>query len=77
MHLVSTERQTIRFEHTEVRFDAGETIHTENSYKYDLDQSRELLAGAGWRRVTCWTDPKSYFSVQYCECENADSTPPD
>lgn len=66
MHLTSTERQTVRLDHTEVRFETGETIHTESSYKYDLDEFRELLAEAGWRRVECWTDEDEYFSVQYC-----------
>jgi dimethylhistidine N-methyltransferase len=67
MHLVSTERQTVCLDHTEVRFEAGETIHTENSYKYGLEQFRLLAAAAGWRRVAYWTDENEYFSVQYCE----------
>jgi dimethylhistidine N-methyltransferase len=67
MHLVSTEPQTIRLDHTDVRFEAGETIHTENSYKYDPEQFRALAASAGWRRATSWTDENAYFSVQYCE----------
>ncbi|MHC4827057.1 MAG: L-histidine N(alpha)-methyltransferase [Planctomycetota bacterium] len=56
MHLVSTERQTVCLDHTEVRLEAGETIHTENSYKYDLEQFRALTTAAGWRRVAYWTD---------------------
>jgi dimethylhistidine N-methyltransferase len=67
MHLVSTERQTIRLDHTEVHFEPGETIHTESSYKFDLDQFRKLAAEAGWRRAAFWTDENDYFSVQYCE----------
>ncbi|MHC4767658.1 MAG: L-histidine N(alpha)-methyltransferase [Planctomycetota bacterium] len=67
MHLVSTERQTVCLNHTKVQFEAGETIHTENSYKYGLEQFRELAADAGWRRVTYWTDENEYFGVQYCE----------
>jgi dimethylhistidine N-methyltransferase len=66
MHLVSMERQTIRLDHTEVHFEPGETIHTENSYKFDLEQFRALAESAGWRRAAYWTDENEYFSVQYC-----------
>lgn len=65
MHLVSTDRQTIRLDDTEVHFEPGETIHTENSYKFDLEQFRELAEKTGWRRAAYWTDDNDYFSVQY------------
>lgn len=67
MHLVSSERQTIRLDHTEVELERGETIHTENSYKFDLDQFRFMAAAAGWRRCAYWTDDERLFSVQYFE----------
>ncbi|MHC4990014.1 MAG: L-histidine N(alpha)-methyltransferase [Planctomycetota bacterium] len=67
MHLESTEPQTIRLGDTEIRFDAGETIHTENSYKYDVDEFRELVSRSGWRAVCHWTDDEARFSVHYCE----------
>lgn len=67
MHLVSAEQQTIRLDHTKVEMEPGETIHTEVSYKYDLDQFKALAAEAGWRRVSYWTDEDELFSVQYFE----------
>ena len=67
MHLVSSTQQTIRLDHTEVEFQPGETIHTENCYKFDLDQFRDMAASAGWRRRMYWTDDEGLFSVQYFE----------
>ncbi len=67
MHLVSAEHQTIRLDHTEVELKPGETIHPENSYKYDLDQFKAIAAQAGWHRVAYWTDDEELFSVQYFE----------
>ncbi len=67
MHLVSSEQQTIRLDHTEVELEPGEMIHTENCYKFDLDQFREMAWAAGWQRRAYWTDEKQLFSVQYFE----------
>ncbi len=67
MHLVSRSRQTVHLDHTTVTFEPGETIHTENSYKFDLEQFRALAAAAGWEHVACWTDDDEYFSVMYFE----------
>lgn len=69
MHLVSAEQQTIRLDHTEVELRPGETIHTENSYKFDLEQFREMAAEAGWHRVAYWTDVEELFNVQYFEVD--------
>ena len=44
-------------------FDRGESIHTENSCKYTIDEFRLLARAAGWRPVQVWTDPKPWFSV--------------
>ena len=44
------------------RVRAGETIHTENSYKYTVESFQALAASAGWSPVAVWTDPKGYFS---------------
>ena len=47
------------------RFARGETIHTENSYKYDLAFFAALAAGAGLAVRETWTDAAGLFSVQY------------
>jgi L-histidine Nalpha-methyltransferase len=44
-------------------FRAGETIHTENSYKYTVESFRALAESAGWRPVACWTDENDWFAV--------------
>jgi len=46
-------------------FAAGELIHTEYSYKYSVAEFRELAAGAGFRPVDTWTDPRELFSIHY------------
>ncbi len=63
MHLVSTRPQTVRVAGVKVKFRAGESIHTESSYKYSLDSFRALARSAGARPVACWTDADGYFSV--------------
>jgi dimethylhistidine N-methyltransferase len=63
MHLVSRVRQTVRLLGRTFQFAADETIHTENSYKYSVEQFRALAKGAGWRPVQVWTDARRDFSV--------------
>jgi L-histidine Nalpha-methyltransferase len=45
----------------EVRFARGETIHTENSYKYTDASARQLLQNAGFRVKRHWTDARGWF----------------
>jgi len=63
MHLASMAPQTAHVGDHAFRFRAAETIHTENSYKYDLDQFRRLGESAGWRTRAVWTDPAGLFSL--------------
>ena len=63
MHLVSRVTQTVRVPGRSFHFAAGETIHTENSYKYSLEQFRALARGAGWQPARVWTDAGRDFSV--------------
>lgn len=64
-HLVSSTKQTVRLAGTSIHFQTNETIHTENSYKYTLDQFAALAAAAGFKVRQVWTAPASFFSVQY------------
>ena len=41
----------------------GETIHTENSYKYTLESFQALARLAGWNAVAHWTSPAPEFAV--------------
>ncbi|MFC6792639.1 L-histidine N(alpha)-methyltransferase [Methylobacterium komagatae] len=63
MHLVSRKDQTVRIGGDSFAFRQGETIHTENSYKYTLETFCALAARAGWQTVTVWTDADALFSV--------------
>ncbi|MDQ8699460.1 L-histidine N(alpha)-methyltransferase [Hyphomicrobium sp. LHD-15] len=63
MHLVS--RRDQRFEISGHRFTmrAGESIHTENSYKYSVEQFQTLARCSGWTPVRVWEDSEALFSV--------------
>ncbi len=63
MHLASLRRQKVRILGKCFDFRAGETIHTENSYKYSVEGFGALARGAGWNTGAVWTDPDHYFSV--------------
>jgi dimethylhistidine N-methyltransferase len=63
MHLVSTAAQRVTLLGRSFDFLAGETIHTENSYKYSIPQFRDLARRAGWEPRRVWTDPDQMFSV--------------
>jgi dimethylhistidine N-methyltransferase len=61
MHLASTRRQRVKVASTTIEFRAGETIHTENSYKYSIESFQALAHGSGWSPLAAWTD--GLFSV--------------
>jgi L-histidine Nalpha-methyltransferase len=63
MHLISRKTQTVRVLGRSFSFRAGETIHTENSYKYSLERFAALARGSGWTPRESWTDPGAMFSV--------------
>jgi len=46
----------------EIEFAAGELIHTENSYKYDMGGIRGLAAQTGFELSRTWTDSQERFS---------------
>jgi dimethylhistidine N-methyltransferase len=63
MHLVSGRRQTVNIAGHVIEFAAGETIHTENSYKYTLETFGALARGSGWTPMSVWTDAGGNFSI--------------
>ena len=65
MHLVNLKDQKIRISGRSFRIRAGESIHTENSCKYSVDEFRRLAGGAGFEPAACWTDPERLFAVHY------------
>jgi len=68
MHLESCRAQEVRIGGRTVSFRAGETIHTENSYKYAVPEFQALAARAGFRSRECWVDDAELFSIHYMEC---------
>lgn len=53
----------------------GETIHTENSHKYDLRSQAMLLGAAGWATLRRWTDREGRFSVILAEAIRSPNAP--
>ena len=65
MHLVSTVQQSIPVNGAYLDFDKDERLHTENSYKYTVDDFADLAAGADLSLEQTWTDESNLFSVHY------------
>ncbi|MDR4305740.1 L-histidine N(alpha)-methyltransferase [Chelatococcus sambhunathii] len=63
MHLVSLADQTVFVGGRRISFAEGETIHTEDSRKYDLTGFARLAEKAGWRVAETWIDPGRLFAV--------------
>jgi dimethylhistidine N-methyltransferase len=69
MHLVSLCEQSVRVAGHVIRFRRGETIHTENSYKYEVGRFAALAREAGWHATEVWADPQRLFSMHLLEPE--------
>lgn len=64
MHLVSREPQQVRIGalNLTVNFDWRESIHTESSYKFDLETLSSLATETGFSLAESWFDGKRRFS---------------
>lgn len=65
MHIESLCDQKVCIGDEEIEFAKGERIHTENSYKYSLEEFADLANAAGWQVQNIWLDSDKLFSVQY------------
>lgn len=65
MHLLSKCKQAIRLGKESFEFEEGETLHTENSYKYSVDEFKQLARSAGWNLQSTWYDRDGWFNVHY------------
>ncbi len=65
MHLKSRGAQRVHVGALDLKVDfaAGESIHTENSYKYRPGQAEALLGEAGFCTEATWTDARGWFAV--------------
>jgi L-histidine Nalpha-methyltransferase len=71
MHLISLAKQKVRACGKSFEFWRGETIHTENSYKYTVDSFRSRALGAGWTHAATFVDERNYFSVHALRANGA------
>ncbi len=64
MHLVSLREQSVHIDalNLELAFTEGETIHTENSYKYDEEDLARMAADAGLEIASTFTDSRRWFA---------------
>jgi dimethylhistidine N-methyltransferase len=67
MHLVSLKRQVVRIGRHRFAFDVGESIHTENSYKYSVAEFRALAQRAGFAGRKLWSDSRGRFALHGLE----------
>ncbi|MES3024764.1 MAG: L-histidine N(alpha)-methyltransferase [Pseudomonadota bacterium] len=65
MHLEAREDLSVNWQGGTRRFARGQSIHTENSYKYKQSAAVGLLEQAGFRTLKVWTDPDAWFAVIY------------
>jgi L-histidine Nalpha-methyltransferase len=63
MHLESLADCEVHWHGGSRRFRRGERIHTENSYKYDIEGFAKLLDQAGFHKTVAWTDERRWFAV--------------
>ncbi|MGA1875739.1 MAG: L-histidine N(alpha)-methyltransferase [bacterium] len=65
MHLISTKEQMVHLGDEVIPFSRGESIWTESSYKFNLDDFARLADTSGFRVEKVWTDEQQWFSIQY------------
>lgn len=65
MHLLSARRQAVHLAGERFDFEAGESLHTENSYKYSVQGFASLARAAGFVPDAVWCDEAGLFSVHW------------
>lgn len=63
MHLVARGAHAVNIGNYRFSFYRGESIHTENSYKYSVEEFEALAANAGFKLAKLWTDDRRWFGV--------------
>jgi len=67
MHLISRANQSVQLNGTTISFNKNESIWTESSYKYSLEEFESVANDAGFIVKKVWTDKDNLFSVQYLQ----------
>ena len=63
MHLISKYQQTLRINGRHFEFETGESMHTENSYKYAPEEFIGLASSSGFAKVRHWVDGGGLFAI--------------
>ena len=74
MHLVSETDQTVDIQGQHFAFKAGETIQTENSYKFSVEGFSENASQAGWQFERSWSDSENLFSLMLFSVERSQNS---
>lgn len=75
MHLMAWRATTFMAAGARFSVSAGETIHTENSYKYSGAEARLIARAAGWTPAEVWTGPEMLFSLHLWTAEKPSMQP--
>ena len=67
MHLVSKHKQELRVNGHSFNLEAGESLHTENSYKYAPEEFISLASNSGFKEVSHWMDSDGLFAIYLFE----------
>jgi uncharacterized SAM-dependent methyltransferase len=65
----------VRIDDRPFDFAAGESIHTENSYKYTVEEFQTLAREAGYQPVAVFTDSEAKFSVHVLQVQRLSLSP--
>ncbi|MDE2369215.1 MAG: L-histidine N(alpha)-methyltransferase [Burkholderiales bacterium] len=76
MHLVSRRAQVVTVAGQRFEFAEGESVHTENSYKYADEAFAELARAAGFVPRAAWTDPARLFTLHWLASPARDGAGP-
>ncbi len=67
MHLLPRGEQQLQLQGQRYTLSPGESLHTENSYKYSVESFQALAREAGFRPSAHWTDERRWFSLHWLE----------
>ncbi|MES9852113.1 MAG: L-histidine N(alpha)-methyltransferase [Candidatus Thiodiazotropha sp. L084R] len=63
MHLMSTRQHILRIDGHQFEFEAGESLHTENSYKYAPEEFIGMASDCGYDEIKYWVDEDDMFAI--------------
>ncbi|ODB96721.1 L-histidine N(alpha)-methyltransferase [Candidatus Thiodiazotropha endoloripes] len=69
MHLISKLKHTLRLDGHEFKFEEGEYLHTENSYKYSPEEFISMAAMNGFKSLRYWVDDQGLFAIYLLQSE--------